>query len=185
MTIASGVLNRKLDRIFRFLDADGDGELRPEDVTVLAARLATAFDAPGDRPKIEALERALDDIVRTDIMPMDADGSGGVDIREFASGFRRAVDTDPEAMLGRFDVMVDAWMNLADSDGNGVIDEAEFTRMYTMTLGVPAADLAVAFAKLDRDGNGTLDRAEIRTATREYYTSDDPSTPGNWLFGPM
>ncbi|MBB5914783.1 Ca2+-binding EF-hand superfamily protein [Nocardia transvalensis] len=185
MTIASGVLSRKLDRIFRFLDADGDGELRPEDVTVLAARLAGAFDAPGDRPKIDALERALAEIVRTDVMPMDADGNGGVDIREFGAGFRHAIDNGPEAMLSRFDVMVDAWMNLADSNGDGVIDQAEFTRMYTMTLGVPADDLAIAFAKLDRDGNGTLDREEIRTATREYYTSDDPAAPGNWLFGPM
>ncbi|MFD6877298.1 MULTISPECIES: hypothetical protein [unclassified Streptomyces] len=55
--------------------------------------------------------------------------------------------------------------------------------MYIKSLGASPADLKVAFAKLDTDGDGTLGREEIRRATEEYYTSEDPTAPGNWLFG--
>lgn len=33
------------------------------------------------------------------------------------------------------------------------------------------------------DGDGNLGRDEIRRATEEFYTSEDPQSPGNWLFG--
>jgi Ca2+-binding EF-hand superfamily protein len=57
--------------------------------------------------------------------------------------------------------------------------------MYSRTLGLPPDSLNEAFTALDTDGDGHLSRTEIRTAVDEYYTSEEPDTPGNWLFGPF
>ena len=44
-------------------------------------------------------------------------------------------------------------------------------------------DARNAFRYLDRDGDGYLDVAEIVKAVEEFYLSDDPDAPGNWLLG--
>ncbi|MGW5399612.1 EF-hand domain-containing protein [Streptomyces sp. NPDC003952] len=183
MTAATGVLDVKLGRAFALLDADADGDLREEDLLALSDRLAGAFDSSGDAVKITRLRQAFTQLWIHDLSTMDADRDGILDRAEFIAGMKKAVANDREGILERLNVMVDAWMDIADTDGNGRIDEAEFHTMYIKSLGASPVDLTVAFAKLDTDGDGHLDRDEIRRATEEYYTSEDPQAPGNWLFG--
>ncbi|MFE0098785.1 EF-hand domain-containing protein [Streptomyces sp. NPDC059009] len=182
---ADDVLGRKLLRAFAMLDTDGDGALVEADLLTLADRLAAAFAMTGDAAKIIRLKEAFRVLWDTDLLSMDADGNGLVDRQEFLDGMRKAAANDREGHLTRLGAMVDAWMDICDADGNGVIDRDEFLTMYTRTLGASPDALILAFKALDRDGNGTLDRDEIRLATEEYYTSNDPQAPGNWLFGPF
>ncbi|WP_392895447.1 EF-hand domain-containing protein [Streptomyces sp. LN699] len=183
MEAATGVLDMKLARAFAMLDVDGDGNLREEDLLALSNRLAAAFDMSGDATKIARLRESFTQLWAHDLSAMDADRDGLLDRSEFISGMRKAAANDREGLLQRLSVMVDAWMDICDTDGNGLIDEDEFQTMYIKSLGASPADLKVAFAKLDTDGDGTLGRDEIRRATEEYYTSEDPKAPGNWLFG--
>ncbi|SEL78665.1 EF-hand domain-containing protein [Streptacidiphilus jiangxiensis] len=185
MITVDGVLDRKLDRVYTMLDSDGDGGLVETDVTALADNLGAAFGLPADSPKVRALRASLAELWNADVRFMDSDGNGVVDRQEFIAGMRRSAADDREAYLDRLDVMVEAWMGICDADDNGLIDQHEFVTMYTRTLGASPTDLVLAFSELDLDGNGTLDREEIRKATEEYYTSDDPQAPGNWLFGPF
>ena len=37
----------------------------------------------------------------------------------------------------------------------------------------------------DRDGDGYLVREELLQNVEEFYGSDDPGAPGNWLVGPL
>ncbi|WP_425832460.1 EF-hand domain-containing protein [Streptomyces fractus] len=179
------VLDTKLDRAFTMLDADGDGALVSDDLTTLAGKLAAAFGLVGS-PKATRLHDAFALIWEQDLRHMDADGNGSIDPAEFRDGMRRAADGEHRAaFLTRLNEMVAAWMDIADTDGNGVVDLDEFTTMYTHTLGADPGDLATAFARLDLDGNGSLDADEIRRATEEYYTSESPDAPGNWLFGAL
>ncbi|KIZ14743.1 EF-hand domain-containing protein [Streptomyces natalensis] len=185
MTTVDGVLDRKLDRVYAMLAADREGGIVESEVLSLADNLGAAFGLPTDAPKVSRLRSALAELWQADVRHMDTDGNGLVDREEFIVGMRRSAAHDQESYLRRLGAMVDAWMSICDADDNGVIDQQEFTTMYARTLGASPADLAVAFAKLDLDGNGTLDSQEIRKATEEYYTSEDPEAPGNWLFGPF
>ncbi|WP_329448352.1 EF-hand domain-containing protein (plasmid) [Streptomyces sp. NBC_01426] len=185
MNTAIGVLDQKLGRAFAMLDVDGDGNLREDDLLSLSNRLAAAFDMSGDATKIARLRNAFTQLWTHDLSTMDADQDGLLDRAEFMSGMKKAVANDREGILQRLSVMVDAWMDICDTDGNGLIDEDEFQTMYIKSLGASPEDLKVAFAKLDTDGDGTLGREEIRRATEEYYTSEDPKAPGNWLFGAL
>ncbi|MFD8985064.1 EF-hand domain-containing protein [Streptomyces sp. NPDC059564] len=184
MVSATGVLEQKLRRIFAMLDLDGDGRLVEDDVLALADRLAAAFDVQ-ETTKITQLRSALGEFWRKDLSSMAVDGSGPVDASEFVAGMPKALGNDRQGVLERLTAVVAGWMDIADTDGNGLIDEDEYVTMFSKTLGASPADLKVAFAKLDRDGNGTLDREEIRRATEEYGTSEDPQAPGNWLFGSL
>ncbi|WP_330328931.1 EF-hand domain-containing protein [Streptomyces sp. NBC_00536] len=184
MNGTTGVLEQKLRRFFAMLDLDGDGRLTEDDALAIADRLAAAFDVQ-DTAKITRLRSALSDFWRKDLAIMAADGSGSVNVSEFVAGMPKALGNDRAGVLERLTAMVAGWMDIADTDGNGLIDEDEYVTMFSKTVGASPADLKVAFAKLDRDGNGTLDREEIRRATEEYGTSEDPQAPGNWLLGPL
>ncbi|MFJ6798894.1 EF-hand domain-containing protein [Streptomyces sp. NPDC091268] len=171
-------------RSFTMLDVDGDGRLVEGDVLALADRLAAAFGMSEEAVKITRLRNTLGELWVKDLSSMAAGGSG-LDSSEFVAGMRKAVDNDREGVVERLTAMVAAWMDIADTDGNGLIDEDEFVTMYAKTFGYPPEALKVAFAKLDLDGNGLLDREEIRRAAEEYCTSDAPDAPGNWLYGPL
>ncbi|WP_314250768.1 hypothetical protein [Streptomyces sp. DSM 40907] len=70
-------------------------------------------------------------------------------------------------------------------DDDGLIGLDEYLLLSQAIGGVPAQQMQEAFHRLDRDGNGTLDPAEIDAAVVEFFTSEDPNAPGNWLYGPF
>ena len=116
---------------------------------------------------------------------MDADSDGMINRVEYRDSVRAAAVEDREGFLGRFATMVAAWMDICDTDGDGMISLDEYTAMFANTVNASPEDLEAAFHKLDQDGDGALSSEEIRTAAEEYYTSEDPQAPGNWLLGPF
>lgn len=184
MGSTTGVLDQKMRRSFAMLDIDGDGHLVQSDMLALADRLAAAFGMSEDTAKINRLRSSLSQLWTKDFSAIAADSSG-LNCTEYVAGMRKAVDNDQQGVLERLSEMIAAWMDIADTDGNGLIDEEEYITMYSKTLGATREDLKVAFARLDLDGNGTLDHEEIHRAAIEYCSSDDPQAPGNWLFGSL
>jgi Ca2+-binding EF-hand superfamily protein len=166
------------------LDTDGDGNVREEDLLSLAAKLSEAFaaNAPGT---VAHLQNTFAALWETDLKKMDSDHNGTIDRDEWRAGIRHAVATDRDGFLDRMGAMVQAWLDMCDTDGDGNISRDEYITMYAKTLGLSPEHLDEAFTALDTNGSGTLSRAEIRTAVEEYYTSEENDTPGNRLFGPL
>ncbi|MCC0100603.1 hypothetical protein K7B10_38750 [Streptomyces flavotricini] len=64
-------------------------------------------------------------------------------------------------------------------DDDGLIGLDAYLPLSQAIGGVPAQQMKEAFHRLHRDGDGTLDPVEIAAAVVEFFTSDDPNTPGN------
>jgi Ca2+-binding EF-hand superfamily protein len=76
-------------------------------------------------------------------------------------------------------LMFELW----DQNKDGKLSADEFVKLeWCYGVGEDAA--REAFRKLDRNGDGYLTIEEGTQAAREFYLSDDPAAPGNWLFGP-
>lgn len=178
------ILDAKLERSFDMLDADGDGHIREADLVSLAAKLSEAFEAniPGT---VSRLQDAFGVLWATDLKPMDIDDNGAIDREEWRDGIRLAVASDRDGFLKRMGAMLQAWLELCDTNANGCLSRDEYTTMYGRTLGLSSERLDEAFTALDINGDGSLSRDEIRAAVGEYYTSEERDTPGNWLFGPL
>ncbi|MFJ2738760.1 EF-hand domain-containing protein [Streptomyces sp. NPDC087440] len=192
MTVSADVdfLTYKIDRTFDMLDGDADGLLTEADLCGLADGMAKALGEASDAPKIVELRDAFRHFWHSELGRMSSDSSREVLTREdFCAGMRgRATSQGPEArdeFLGNVGVMTHCWMDIGSRDGDGRVTRDEFVAMYHNGMGVPEGELGDAFAELDVDGDGLLDRDEVRQATAEYYTSEDPEAPGNWLFGPI
>lgn len=179
------LMESKLERGFSLiLDTSGDGCMDKTDFTGLAQRLAGTFPGTPDakRNRLESTLKALWD---NHLSALDSDGDNAVSKAEFIVGWTKSLTSSRDKMVADFSNASVAWMDIADKDDNGSVDKEEFVHMYSTVLGLANEALAESFDKLDRDSDGALSLSEIQQAVTEYWISDDPEAPGNWLFGPV
>jgi Ca2+-binding EF-hand superfamily protein len=74
--------------------------------------------------------------------------------------------------------------SIVDHDGDGSIAFEEYARMY-QGAGVREQDVRAVFARLDANQDGRLSLDEFMTLADQFFRSNDPSEPGNLLFGPV
>ncbi len=89
----------------------------------------------------------------------------------------RSQQTMLEVLKGSGNVFFD----LLDANRTGFIGEAEFAAWQTAW--VPGVNAAAMFARLDADGDGKLYRDDVIRLLKEFYLSNDPEAPGNFLYG--
>ncbi len=175
--MASAFQERKLRGMFDAFDADGDGCLREEDFRALVARWGRL---PGVGPGTQLRERVEALLMgwwAALLAVGDANGDGGVDMAELLT----LVDRLP-AMIGDVTATADTLFDAVDSDGDGRISPAEHLRLVETWNGSPV-DMTGVYARLDLNADGHLSRDEFVLLWRQFWTSDDPAEPGNWLCG--
>ncbi|WP_329177891.1 EF-hand domain-containing protein [Streptomyces sp. NBC_01477] len=177
--MASIFQERKLKGMFAAFDADGDGYLREEDFRALVARWSRL---PGVGPGTELrtrVETLLMGWWATLLETGDIDGDGAVDLDEVLL----LVDRLP-AMVADVTATADTVFDAVDANGDGVISPEEHRRLVETWNGQPV-DTAGVFELLDLNGDGHLSREEFALLWSQFWISDDPAEPGNWLCGPF
>ncbi|MFE4361283.1 EF-hand domain-containing protein [Kitasatospora xanthocidica] len=180
--MTSAVKSKKFNTLFDWFDLNGDGQLSQEDLRGTAdvfARTATRDDQATIRALHDAFARWWDLLLEHG----DTDGDGQVSRQEFLTVMKADVTT-PAHFEGTVLAIADALLNAYDTNGDGVLSKEEYVHMYEQ-LGVPRVHSEQAFPRLDRDGNGVISLDEFREAIIEFYLSDDPAAPGNFLLGPI
>ncbi|MFD7029573.1 EF-hand domain-containing protein [Streptomyces sp. NPDC059917] len=175
--MASAFQERKLRGMFAAFDADGDGYLREGDFRALVARwsLLPRVGAGTElRARVEALLMGWWAAL---LEAGDANGDGAVDMAELLS----LVDRLP-AMVADVTATAHTVFDAVDANGDGRISPQEHHRLVETWNGRPV-DVAGVFERLDLNGDGHLDRAEFATLWEQFWISDDPAEPGNWLCG--
>lgn len=175
--MASAFQEGKLRGMFAAFDADGDGYLREEDFRSLVARwsLLPAV-APGTelRAKVESLLMGWWAAL---LEEGDINGDGAVDMGELLL----LVDKLP-AMVGDVTATAETVFDAVDANGDGVISPEEHRTLVETWNGQPV-DMTGVFERLDLNGDGHLSRDEFALLWRQFWISDDPAAPGNWLCG--
>jgi TerC family integral membrane protein len=170
-----------LDRRFALLDTDQNGSWELADYERQARRLCISCGHALDSLAGQAVAAAQRTLFSALLAHMDANGDQQITPDEFAAAAGRDVGDRPG-----FDAAVAAaahsLVQVADRDGNGVLDAAEYARLAA-AYGASAQQAAQAFAQLDLDRNGVLDTAELAQGISQFFTSPDPSAPGNLAFG--
>jgi len=175
--MASTFQERKLKGMFAAFDADSDGYLREEDFRALVARWSRL---PGVGPGTELrarVEMLLMGWWAALLETGDANGDGAVDLREMLL----LVDKLP-AMAADVTATADTVFDAVDANGDGRISPEEHRRLVETWNGQPV-DTTGIFELLDLNSDGHLSREEFALLWRQYWTSDDPAEPGNWLCG--
>ncbi|MFE7117157.1 EF-hand domain-containing protein [Streptomyces sp. NPDC057654] len=173
---------QKFSTLFRWFDRNGDGQLTHDDLQTMT-ELFAGLAREGDEENAAAMRAAFGTWWQLLLTHGDSDGNGRISVEEFIAVMEANV-TDPRHFEEAVLAIVDALMRALDINQDGVLSQAEYVRMYDV-LGIPPVHSEAAFRLLDQDGDGSLSHAEFRSAITEFYLSDDPKAPGNWLLGPI
>jgi Ca2+-binding EF-hand superfamily protein len=169
---------RKLSAGFKELDVNGDGRIEDGDIELLIRNHGRAYGFPEGTPEYEDLAQRTRDVWER-LKHFDSDGDGAVSLDEYVAGFA-AFLSQRDAFINSMDVLVDAFYNLADQDKDGLITEDELV-MHFRAWNHSEEQAREAFQKLDRNGNGGIAKEEWMANLEEFYYSEDPQAPGNWL----
>lgn len=75
-------------------------------------------------------------------------------------------------------------ITLLDTDKDNNVSAAEYAA-YLTVCGATAAEITDTFGRLDHNGDGYLTADELHQNAAEFFFSNDPAAPGNWLVGPF
>ncbi|HWD71348.1 MAG TPA: EF-hand domain-containing protein [Actinomycetota bacterium] len=170
--------SRKVASGFAELDANEDGHLERGDIETLVHSHGAAYGYEPGSPEYEELARNTLG-VWDQVRQFDSDGDGQVTLEEYVAGFGAFID-QRDAFLAGMGALVDSFYSMADRDGDGLISEEELILHYRAWR--HTEDQArEAFTHLDRGGRGGISKQDWMRNLEEFYYSDDPEAPGNWL----
>ncbi|WP_030192361.1 EF-hand domain-containing protein [Streptomyces sp. NRRL S-87] len=175
------LLDMKLDRSFDVFDSDRDGRVERSDVLAVSDQLAESQGLAPDA--VAELRGSLAELWDAVFQKMDRDDDGAVDRQEFRAAFRARIVTDQNRIWDRIRNLSNAWTEIGDRDGDGMLSRDEYTSLLHGMFRLPRQAFDDSFTALDRDGDGRLSRDEISSAMKEYYTSQDHAARGNQFFG--
>lgn len=173
----------KFTALFHHEDLNHDGYYEQADHEEFARRICEAFEFRPGSPEHERVYTAVGTIRRQE------------KLREFyeARDYRLTLDDyleltdrivhDEEMMVQLTTNHVQSILGLWDRDKDGRLSREEYISLE-WCYGVDETGANEAFRHLDRDVDGYITVDEGIAAVREFYLSDDPNAPGNWLFGP-
>ena len=71
-----------------------------------------------------------------------------------------------------------------DVDASDTLSLPEWQQLFQI-YGIPVIYAQEAFASIDLDGDHSLSKPEVLQRVEEFYYSQDPNAPGNFMFGPL
>ncbi|EPH46076.1 EF-hand domain-containing protein [Streptomyces aurantiacus] len=177
---------RKAERHFEALDTNGDGILTFDDLRLSAERmLAWEQESPGAaRSRLDRFDTGLR-AWWDHLTVLDRNDDGEISPEEFLKGYERVFRTDSDAYGQAARSGASARFDLGDTNGDGVIDEEEFTALFRISFGMPGPTAAQVFSSFLPDGERTLSKDVYVRHAMEFLTGDDPDSPGSGLLGPL
>ncbi len=173
---------RKLTRAFQNYDYNKDGFVERRDYEQAAQGIADHLGLPSGsevREKHTVEFMAGWEQIRQ-VADQDGDDRVTLDefltVNEFVLSHREIFE---RLILGTAENL----MSWQDKDKDGRVSWDEFLGSV-LVFGQTQAEAEEAFRHLDRDADGYLDKEEWLRNTEEFFLSDDPDAPGNWLLGP-
>ncbi|MEU4152951.1 EF-hand domain-containing protein [Streptomyces sp. NPDC026659] len=180
-TTTADPLTRKYERVFKHLDADGNGYLERSDFASFVDRLAKEYKLTKNDQKVRAISTAFDMLWHELVRHADTNHDNRISEEEYISSVRRTVDDTTR--FNATDALANSLFDIMDVDDDGQISKDEFIRLQQNVWGISVPDAIDTFIALDTDGDGHMSRQEAVRGCRQYFNSNSLDEPGSWFFG--
>ncbi|WP_175482587.1 EF-hand domain-containing protein [Actinokineospora iranica] len=166
-----------IDRVFTVLDMDGNDEITWADFEQVTAGLATEFGQEPNSGLIQDLLAAYARIWNYVREAADVNQDDSVGKAEFRDAHDQGLLTASD-LMDKWLAAADACFAIADTDGDGYIDQDELTRVYRGAGITDPAVAAAAFAAMDSDNDDRIDNEEFCANVRGVFTATHESMKG-------
>ncbi|GAA2608284.1 hypothetical protein GCM10010411_48140 [Actinomadura fulvescens] len=182
--MANEFYSSKIRKFFDLLDDNGDGVLTLEDFQDAASRVCTAFGFAAGGPEEEMIHGAYVKLWEDIYAPMDADGDKRIDFDEMLQAHQTTI-LDPPDGYEKVRPVAQAFLDIADTNKDGRLTNAEYVRMMRDAFRVPEDEGTAAFQDLDQQSRGHVTYGEIHRAVEGFFCTETPDTYGTTMFGPV
>lgn len=174
------VVAQKLTRLFDNFDTNGNGYIEEADFFRPAAWIAGRL-GHHIRSEVHLKLQGAYEKMWSHLIPMDANKDGRITPAEWDQGWRQMSSGDTFALtIGQATSIV---FDCVDTDGDGKVSAEEFAN-WLCGHGVDRPTAVESFRRLDRRSAGMMSKADMKECVEEFFTSQAPEAPGNWLHGP-
>lgn len=172
----------KLERFFYVLDYDRNGIIEKEDFVGIAENLCILWRIKEGDPRYDVVMKRFE--TGWDHFNLFVNNNDGKANWDHWIHFAEAVIINGNVDV--FNEYVDEFageiFDNFDTDNDGYINLDEYIDLL-VGYRIEVRFAAKSFRKLDRNKDDLISRGELISAVKEFFRSDDPDAPGNWLFG--
>jgi len=175
---------KKLGYFFRILDLNSNGHLQIDDFTEMVEKVRITLNyEPGSKEHKRITDKAVklfNSLVK-DIKPFTYNQ---VTEEEWVDFFLKQVilSGDEDTLDDYKELIFNFMFDFFDQNRDGFISKKEYEDFYDI-FGIDRAYCDKAFSLLDKTQSYKLSRYDLMNAVEEFFASDDPTLPGNWIFG--
>lgn len=173
---------KKLMYVFKvFIDVNGSGTIDKKDFDLAIEKICKMRGWQDGNPKIAATREILLKVWEGLKTRADQDHDGQVSQDEWCTMWDEFA-RQPESALEWQNSYMNFMFDLEDESGDGCIDEDEFTAVC-MSYGIGPDEAKIAFSKFSQNGTIEVTRNVFANYWQEFFASEDPNAPGNFIFG--
>jgi Ca2+-binding EF-hand superfamily protein len=172
----------KFERFFYILDFDRNGVIEKDDFVAIAENLCILWGLKeGDEEYNKVQIRFSEGWDKFNhYVNNDTGKASWEDWKRFAETVM--IDSDEKTFNTYVEELCGELFDNFDTDRDGYISLEEFIDLFVAHR-IEVRFAAKSFRNLDKSKDGQISRGELLDAVKEFFRSDDPDAPGNWLFG--
>jgi juvenile hormone diol kinase len=174
---------KKLTKLFKFWDANGNGVLDEPDYMQVAQRLSAERGwAPGT-PEHDFLHQKLHEDWLEAKKFADTNDDNKISLEEWII-FCETFMGDPEMYDITVTNVASAIVDAVDVDNNGYLDKKEWQLLFRI-YGKPNDEAIYAHDIMSENGKVKIDKAKVLQLLNDFFYSNDTSLAGNYMFGKL
>lgn len=177
----SNVKIAKFRHYFDMTDANNDGVVTKADFELAAEQTVKELEFAPDSEQAEQLIDSVMSYWESLSQHADVNHDGRVELQEWLDHWESITSSQEmiDQLVGGYGQMV---LAVYDRDGDGRLSYEDFSAYYRGHQ-IPEENCKLAFEKMDADQDGYVDNREFFNTAMQYFTSEDATSPGNYLFG--
>jgi len=180
---------KKITHYFNMYDYNGNGVIEASDLLIPAERLTKIRGWGPNSGKTAVYIAGIKQMTIQLIRIADENNDGVISLEEYIKywvGMAAAFHAGNEQVVTMLQAIALDTGNMLDGNNDGKVTWEEYDQFMRSFRDDMYFDTKAAFAILDLDSNGVISiPEEIIQISQDFLVSDDPTAPGNWIFGPI
>lgn len=172
----------KLERFFYILDYDRNGIIEKDDFTSIAENLCILWSVREGEDEYDKIMQKFEAGWNHFNLFVNLE-DGRVNWEHWIRFAEKVIVNGDEEVFNEYvEEFAGELFDKFDTNNDGYINLDEYIDLL-VGYRIEVRFAAKSFRKLDRNKDDLISRGELISAVKEFFRSDDPDAPGNWLFG--